>query len=276
MVTAILWLSFNAFLNAQSFIMEPLPESRIRAGVQYLRPDYSEDADQTIEMTAFSGSYDCYLGLPISGGFNLSASLPVIIKASDGSGNSFASGVGNLYLGLRTRPDLADNIFTSWAFGVYLPTASNNRQVEFLGTFANFHNPQKALMNVLTFYGNYLFLNQQKQGFRWGFEGGPQVFIPVKAGAGSTELFVHYGITVGYRFAHIALGGEILGLANLTDSFDQFGERFDHSAALGAQLNGFAFRPGFFYEVVITDQNTDITLDVLNGVIGIRLEWVAD
>lgn len=262
----------SAFLNAQTFVMQPLPEAHVKAGIQYLRPDYTADADQTIRMSAFSGSYDVYLGTPMLRGLNAVVSMPVIVKASDGE--SVASGIGNFYLGLSTRPDSLANNYSVFSWGLYLPTTTGKRPVEFMGVFANFYEPQKALIDVLTLHGNFLYFKKQRQGIYWGFEIGPQVFIPVRSDGGSTNFLGHYGIAAGYRFTHFAVGGEILGLANVTDSFNSFGERFDHSVAIGAQLAECPIRLALFYQAVISDQNTELAQDILNGITALRLEVI--
>lgn len=261
-----------ASLNAQTFIMEPLPDEHPKVAVQYLRPHYATDADQIIRMSTFSGSYDVSIRAPIFEGFNAVLSLPVIVKASDGE--SVASGIGNFYLGLRTRPDSIVNNYSVFSVGLYSPTATSKQPVEFMGVFANFYKPQKALSDVLTLNGNFLYFKKQHRGIYLGFEIGPQVFIPVKSGGGSTNLLGHYGISTGYRFPYLAIGGEILGLANLTDSFNSFGERFDHSVVIGAQLVEYVIRPALFYQVVVSDQNTELAQDILNGIIAIRLEVI--
>lgn len=268
-VAWIIWVLISAFLRAQTLIMEPVPESHLKAGVQYLRPDYAS-TDQTIKMSTFSGSYDFYMRIPTLRGVNAVVSMPLILKGSDGE--SVASGIGNFYLGIRTRPDSIANNYSVFSLGLYLPTATSKRPVEFMGVFANFYQPQKALSNVLTLYSNFLYFKNQSRGIYLGFEIGPQVFIPVKSGGGSTNLLGHYGICGGYRFKHFAIGGEILGLANVTDSFNSFGERFDHSVAIGTQLLEYPIRPALFYQVVISDQNTELAQNVLNGIFAIRLE----
>jgi hypothetical protein len=269
-VAGILWLLLSAFLNAQTFLMEPVPETHLKAGVLYLRPDYAADVNQTIRMSTLSGSYDFYARIPMLKGLNAVVSMPVIVKASDGE--SIASGIGNFYFGLRTRADSIANNYSVFSVGLYLPTATSKRPVEFIGVFANFYKPQKALSDVLTLNGNFLYFKKQHRGIYLGFEIGPQVFIPVKSGGGSTNLLGHYGISTGYRFRNLAIGGEILGLANLTDSFNSFGERFDHSVAIGAQLVEYPIRPALFYQVVISDQNTELAQDILKGVVAMRLE----
>jgi hypothetical protein len=260
----------STFLSAQTFIMEPPPEANLRVGLLYLRPDYAADVNQTIRMSTLSGSYDFYARIPMLRGLNMVISMPLIVKASDGE--SIASGIGNFYLGIRTRPDSIANNYSVFSVGLCLPTATSKRPVEFMGVFANFYKPQKALSDVLTLDGNFLYFKKQHRGIYLGFEIGPQVFIPVKSGGGSTNLIGHYGICGGYRFTNFAVGGEILGLANVTDSFNSFGERFDHSVAFGAQLVEYPIRPALFYQFVISDQNTELAQDILNGIVAMRLE----
>ena len=250
-------------LDAQNIFLHPLPDENMRLGVKVLRPEFTYDA----QLSSISAAYDLYGNIPITNSSNLSLSLPVIIDAYDGTNRG--NGTGNFFAGWQSRPDSVDSVYTSMLLGVFLPTASaNHPEVLFLGSYAYFQEPQKAMANVLTLYMNYSMQFEKNPGKGWiyALEGGPQIFIPIKASAGSGELFLHYGLMCTYAFKKISFSCEILGLAGLTETYATLAERFDHSVGFAANFKFDFFRPSLFYQF-ITDDQTGI---VINGIYGFK------
>jgi hypothetical protein len=258
---------FSSPAMSQNLYVHPLPQETIRIGVKYLRPYFTQDAD--VEMKTMSGMYDIFMNMPMFKNFNFYVDVPIINQAYDDQ--THGSGIGNVYLGLQTRPDSLDNIYTSTSFGIFLPTIkSNPSALSFLGVYASFQEPQKAMNNILTLYANYVYLIGEHHRKYIGFEIGPQFYIPMKSSAGTNDLYVHYGLSAGYAISNVIFTSEILGLAGVTSTFDTFGERFDHSLALAVSYEISDWRPILFYQIIIDDQASQI----VNGILGIKLSLI--
>lgn len=263
LVCSILFI-FSSPVMSQNLYVHPLPQETIRMDAKYLRPYFTQDA--SVEMKTMSGLYDFFVNMPMVKNFNLYVDIPIILQAYDDQ--THGSGIGNIYLGLHSRPDSLDNIYNSISFGVCLPTIkSNPSALSFLGVYASFQEPQKAMNNILTLYANYVYLIGEHHRKYFGFEIGPQFCISTKPSAGSIDLYSHYGISAGYAVSKIIFTSEILGLVDLSSSYDTFSERFDHSLALAASFEISDWRPTLFYQIVIDDQASQI----VNGILGINL-----
>ncbi len=255
---------FSCPVMGQNLYMHPLPQETIRIDAKYLRPFFTQDAN--VEMKTMSGLYDFLVNMPMVKNFNLYADIPIIFQAYDD--RTHGSGIGNIYVGLHSRPDSLDNNYSSTSFGIFLPTIkSNPSALGFLGVYAAFQEPQKAMNNILTLHANYIYLIGEHHRKYFGFEIGPQIYIPTTHSAGSIDLFSHYGISAGYAFSEVVFTSELLGLADLTNSYATFSERFDHSLALAFSFEISDWRPTLFYQIVIDDQASQI----VDGIWGINL-----
>jgi hypothetical protein len=259
----ILFMSFSC-LTSQNLYVNPLPQETIRFGVKYQRPYFTQDA--AVEMKTMSGMYDILMNMPLIHNFNLEFDVPMIVQAYDDRSNG--SGLGNVYLGLHSRPDSLDNMYTSASFGIFVPTIKSSiSALNYLGVFTAYQEPQKATNDMLTLYANYICLMSENHGKYIGFELGPQIYIPIKSSAGTGDLYAHYGLCAGYAISNVILTAELLGLAGVTSSYNTFSERFDHSLALAVTLETSHWCPTLFYQIVIDNQ----TSQILNGILGINL-----
>jgi hypothetical protein len=255
---------FSTSVMSQNIYVHPLPQETNRVDVKYLRPFFAQDAN--VEMKTASGLYDIFMNMPVIKNYNLYINLPVIVRAYDPQ--THGSGIGNVYLGLQSRPDSLDDIYTSTAFGIFFPTINSSiSALNFLGIYASFQEPQKAMNDMLTPYVNYICVVGEHHRKYIGFEIGPQLYIPITSSAGTVDLYAHYGLSAGRAISHFVFTAEILGLAGLTSSYDSFGKRFDHSIALAVSYERSDFRPTVFYQAVFNDQ----TNQIINGIFGVNL-----
>jgi hypothetical protein len=264
----LLFLSFSQSGQGQDIFLHPLPQETIRIGAKYLRPYFSQDFN--VEMKTLSGMYDAYLNMPFIQNYNLQVDVPLIIQAYNDE--TSGSGLGNLYLGLHSRPDSLGNIYTTTSLGIFLPTIKSSiSALSFLGVYASFQEPQKAMSDVLTIYASYIYLVGEHYRKYFGFEIGPQYYIPIRASAATTsDLYAHYGISAGYALFNIMFTSELLGLVGLTSTYDTFSERVDHSLALAASFKILDWRPTVFYQIVIDDQASQI----ISGIFGAKLSLI--
>jgi hypothetical protein len=263
----VLTISLSAM--SQNLYVHPLPQELIRIDVKYLRPYFTRNAN--IEMKDRSGMYEIFMNIPFIKKFNLYFDVPIIIQAYDNQ--THGNGIGNVYLGLHSRPDSLDNIYTSTSFGIFLPTVNSSiSALSFLGGYASFQEPQKAMNNTLTLYANYVYSIGERRRKYIGFEIGPQFYIPTISSAGTTDLYLHYGLSAGYTLCNVIVTSEFLGLVDLTSSYSTFSNRIDHSLALAVSFEKLDLRPTIFYQIVIDDQASQI----MNGILGFNLSFIAD
>lgn len=251
--------------SAQTFLLQRVPEEQTIIGAKYQRPFFKPTTET--ELASLAGAYQVYLHVPVSSGLNFVGILPFVAGASDGE--SRASGLGNLYLGLQSRPDSAYGAWGSLSYGVYLPTAANNTPVEIVGTYANPTAPQFALPNVLTLQANYLYLNTATDRMHYGFELGPQFLLPTSGSAGNVEVYVHYGLVVGNHFLGNLWIAELAGLALITDDAASFGERTSHVLSLGTQRSFGNLSPGIFLQLPLDSE----VMDIVDATLGFKIEY---
>lgn len=250
-------------VSAQTFLLQSLPEDNPQFGLRYLRPNFEWDVD----FSTFSGIYDLSFSVPVSSNLNLVGSLP--FTTVDSEGEKSESGIGNIYIGFQTRRLLTPEKTSSVSFGLFLPTASEDKfGVYFFNILTNLHQQEKYLPDMLTFYGNYAHHSVLPSGVKLGVEFGPQLYVPTDDEGNENELFIHYGFTGGAQVTNLAIFAELVGLCIITEEVDDFGDRFTHSLAFGAQWTGGIVEPGIFYQIYL-DEDME---EVVDGVLGIKIE----
>ena len=266
-IAGILVSLLSNFVSAQTFLFQSLPKDNTQFGLRYLRPNFEAD----IDMSTFSGIYDLYVNIPASSSINLVGSIPFTAMAIEGEESE--SGIGDIYIGLQTRLESSTDNNSILSFGVFLPTASEDKySLNFMGLFTNYYELQKYLPNTLTLYMNYAYHSTQPEGAMFGFEIGPNFWIPTDDNGDETELFIHYGFNVGFQARNLAIFTELAGIALITEDIDEFGDRFSHSLAFGAHWTGNTMRPGIFYKIYLKEDLSD----VVDGVLGVKLETILE
>lgn len=255
-------LSF--FVSGQVFLFQDLPTDKTKLGFRYLRPDLEED----VNLSFLSGVYDFSASIPVSPKLNVVGSIPFATLSVEGSEGE--SSIGDIYIGLQQRLNSGPGKFFSVSMGVFLPTMSEDKFGPVLiGIYTNYYEFQKYLPNVLTIYGNLAYHRIKSNDFIFGVEIGPNILIPTKNG-GEAEVYVHYGLTAGYRFNYVDLKAELVGIGIITEDVDDFGDRFINDLAFGIQLNRGSFRPGIFYKISL---KKDVR-DIIRGAFGIKLDVI--
>jgi hypothetical protein len=255
-------LTFTVF--GQTFLMENIPSIRTRLGFRYLRPEFKDGAD----LSTLSGVYDFSLSIRIGPRLNLVGSLPLSIVNIDGAENE--GSIGNIYVGLQSRlKSSRQNVF-SLSMGVFLPSMSeDNYSTSFVGIYSDYYEVQKFFPKLLTLYGNLAYHRIKPYGFLFGFEVGPNIMIPTENDDGEeTEVYIHYGLSCGYRFDYIDIRAEFTGLGIVTEKLDDPGDRFIHALSFGILWNRSFLRPGVFYKIYFKKDMRDF----ISGVFGIRLD----
>ncbi|NIM13500.1 MAG: hypothetical protein GTO45_15415 [Candidatus Aminicenantes bacterium] len=245
----------------QTFLLENVPSRRTKLGFRYLRPEFKE-----ADLSGLSGVYEFSLSIPVGSRLNLVGSLPLSIVNITGAENE--GSIGNIYVGLQSRlKSSRQNVF-SLSLGVFLPTMSEeNVDTAFVGIFSNYYEFQKFIPNTWTVYGNLAYHRIKPYGVIYGFEIGPNIMIPTEEG-GETEVYIHYGISLGYRLDYIDIKAEWTGIGIITEDVDDFGDRFVHSITFGIFWNRSFLRPGIFYQIYTREG----IRETVSGVLGIRLD----
>jgi hypothetical protein len=251
-------------VSGQMFFFQDLPVDKTKLGFRYLRPDFKDVEGLSI----LSGVYDFSVSIPVSPKLNIVGSVPFAAIGADDTETE--SSIGNIYVGLQHRLNSGAEKFFSASLGVFLPTAPEDKPGPmFMGIFTNYYELQKYFPNVLTISGNVAYHRIKSNDFIFGVELGPNIFIPTKDD-GETEVYIHYGLTAGYRFNTVDLKAELVGIGIITEDVDEFGDRFINDLAFGVHWNRGAFRPGVFYKISL---KKDIR-DFVRGAFGIKLDVI--
>ena len=88
--------------------------------------------------------------------------------------------------------------------------------------------------------------------------------VRTKGGGRDTELFIHYGYTVGFQGENFAIFTELVGLVIITE----FSDCFINSIDLGATYISNSISPGVFYKLYLKEDLSDI----VDGVLGIKID----
>ena len=257
-------LLFNS-AAAQTFLFQSLPKDRPQVGCRYLHPYFDSPG---LDITGISGVFDLYGNIPLTPKINLIGSVPFMTMNYETPwAKDEKSDIGNIDIGMQYRLQAADNKSSNLAFGVLIPTASDKvdkLQLSLLSILTNNYELQKYLPDMVTLHGNIAYHTIGPTGGIFGIEVGPYIFIPTEDD-GDSEMFMHYGLSGGARLHNLAIFGELLGRAIVTEGDMDFGDRFDHVLTVGLQwLPG----PGVFYKLYLDEDYRD----VVDGVLGIKLE----
>ncbi|MEE9443065.1 MAG: hypothetical protein V3V99_10415 [candidate division Zixibacteria bacterium] len=264
---------FASSAVGQTFITTPPPENNTKVGFRFLHPNYKAKS----YITTFTGTYDLYVNMPVSPKINLELKFPF-------SGIGYDSpypidskqAIGNIYFGFQYHQPIEEfQKFkgTIFSFGVNIPTADKDEWApHYMGLICNEYEAQRILPEVFTISGNaaYWMLTGEPEdvGGYFGFELGPQLFIPTGDNNDDTELMMHYGLTMGLDAPNVAIFAEFLGVFAVTSDVDDFGERFDHFVGIGMGITDFPVRPSLYYQIPLDDDLNDF----LSGVFGIKVE----
>ena len=259
---------FLVAVSAQSVMFQDLPAEKTKLRLRFMKPSF----DNVDDLTFFSGVFDLEANIPINPTWNIVASLPFSTFSFSEKDNE--QSLGNLYIGAQhhSQPDSAHQ--TIGSFGLYLPTAPvDEDNANFLSALTNWHELHRYLPNTLTIYGNVASIFHTSRGLLYGFEGGPNIWIPTGSESDNRdiEFFIHYGITGGAELSKLIINVELTGLLFLSSDTDSFTDKFFHSLVFNALYTEWPVQPGLFYKLYL-EENLN---DNVTGVLGISLTFAA-
>lgn len=281
MVPAVLLVLTWGTVSAQTFFMQSPPEEGVVAGIRFLHVGVKNFDGQS----AFSGMYDLYVRFAVSPRMGLKVAIPaghLGINSNSALGDLpedySETSIGNVYVGLESSQSASRRKGAFMGGGVFLPTADKDK-VEPLawGIIANRFEIWKVFPETWTLYGNigYRVRPEQEQGMVFGFEAGPALVMPtgeLKDAGAESELYIRYGVQLGMQASQVLLASELTGLYAASAGGVDFADRFENALCLGASLTGWPVRPTVFYQLPLNDA----TRNAIDGVLGIRLEFVSD
>jgi hypothetical protein len=260
--TFVAGIFFGLLINcvtAQTYLFQGLPQEKPQFGLRFMRPDFKYGSD----LSTLSGIYDLSVNIPIDQNVNFVGSFPYMSFKFE---NYSESGIGNIYIGLQTHSGFNKQTCSVGSFGLYLPTAGED-YCGLLGAFTHFIDYPKYIADLLTFYGNYSYVNHTPNGVRFGLEIGPNLVIPTGNGD-DTDFLIHYGIAFGFQDENFAVLTELMGLAIITEEAADFEDRFLHSIDFGFTYLRYSVKPGIFYKLYLKDDLSDF----VEGVLGIEVD----
>lgn len=261
-VTGIFFSVLINCVTAQTFLFQGIPREKTQFSLRFMRPNFKYGSD----LSTLSGIYDLSVNIPINQKLNFVGSIPYQTFTFEDYDTE--NGVGNIYIGLQTKSGIKNNKKSIGSFGVFLPTAEDNFAV-FYSSFTNFIDYHKYFSDLLTVYGNFAYFSNSSKGVYYGIELGPNIMIPTtKDYYGDTELFMHYGISVGFQDNNFTVLAELMGLASITTDEEKFEDRFIHVLDFGFTYTINRVTPGIFYKAYLKEDMSD----VVEGVLGIKID----
>ena len=266
------FILFSILLNnagySQKLNLLMTPSEKNQFAFSFDKPFFDGD-DITSTLT---GVYQLYCNIPISSKFNLIGTVPFINFSYQQDYYFYnqnyhidysENGVGNIFIGMQTRPELNDGRGSVISFGVFLPTADED--VSFVCAFVNYYNILKYIPNYLGLYFNFAHYKSVGQGFNYGIEVGPNILIPTEGKNDEIELFLHYAAGAGFRSNIFELNAEFLGIGIVTDDEEDLNERLIHQLSFGALLHFEYITPKLFYRLYVNEHMEKM----IDGVLGI-------
>jgi hypothetical protein len=183
------------------------------------------------------------------------------------------SGLANITVGIQYRFNSTAERTTAVSLCVSAPTASeNNAMPLLLGMLSDYYELGKFLPNVFSINANLSHHIFRANGFLLNMEIGPYALIPTKSEDDSIledpELYIHYGVSAGFRMNPVTFNVELLGIGIITEDVDQFEDRFYHTLGFGLQWSRGSVRPGLYYQLPLNKEMRDM----IKGTLGFKLE----
>ena len=257
-------------LSAQTLKLEDIPGDKLQFGFVFEKPFYALDRN----LSTLSGEYQLSVNIPLSSKLNIIGKIPFINTSFDVDYGfdhfSYSrNGLGNIFIGLQTKPVVMESQRSIVTFGLFLPTA--DKEASYYGFSTDYYGIQKFVPNSFGIYFNYAYHKIKDEGFNYGFEIGPNVFIATEEGSG-TELFMHYGVNTGYQINKLLLNIELLGIAIVSENIEEFGDRFVHTLDFGAQWKEIMVTPKIYYKIYLKEK----LRESVDGVLGIGVSVSID
>ncbi|MCP5046399.1 MAG: hypothetical protein GY940_04455 [bacterium] len=225
--------------------MEGPQSDRIQLGLRFLHPDIKG----TDRFSFFTGLYRLSISVPVSKKMDMMGRMTVGHIAPD-YGETQTS-IGNIYAAVRYQVKDTEKKKVNLSLGIYLPTANrNNPSSLFIGLLSDYSRQFHFYPETTTLSLNGSFYHFHPNGLFLGVELGPDVMIPpAESRSDEAELFVHYGLTAGYRFTDVEIKAEWTGLGIISAKVDDFGDRFVNEAVFGLKYTRGRVHPGLFYKI---------------------------
>ncbi|MBI9063138.1 MAG: hypothetical protein JEZ14_14240 [Marinilabiliaceae bacterium] len=262
------------------------PDSLARFEFRFLRASF-EDVEK---VGILSGIYDLAFSYPINKNWGLEVSIPLAFMKYEienyeyygynggyGGYNYYLegdntiekndNGIGNVMMGVRFQKWFTESRCFQWRGQLYLPTTTKE---EFdLGQFmllSDFNDFPKYAQDVTTAAFLFGYYNNPHRGGFYYVDGGPQFMVSHDSDVDS-EVFVRYAFGGGYNSGTLAVSGELIGQAIVSEDMDEFNNRFCSSLNFGVHYTKSFIKPSLFYSVYLKD---DIN-EVVSGVLGVKV-----
>lgn len=265
-VIGLVFFVLPLLVSAQGYQMEGPQGDGLQLGFRFFHPDFKEND----RLSFFSGLYQFSISVPVSKKLDVVGRLP--LGAVGGDDIESETGFGNFYTGLRYKFINTEKKKASLSIGVYWPTASKEKMsAAIIGMFSDYSRYFQFFPETVILSLNYTYYYYMPSGWFFGTEVGPDVMLPKKEyGREEVELFVHYGLTGGYRFKSVELKAEFVGIGIVTEDVEEPADRFNNELILGAKYIGGRVQPGLFYKFYLNSN----TREFVSGAFGFSIDYV--
>ena len=107
-------------LSAQTLDLQTIPNNKKQFGLSFNKAFYTSHTD----MSALSGIYQLFVNIPVSSKLNIVGNIPYIntsykINYGFGKFSSSENGIGNIFVGLQTKPEILENQRSVFQLGYF-------------------------------------------------------------------------------------------------------------------------------------------------------------
>ena len=256
----------SGFISAQTFNLQSIPTDKTQISFRFDKPFYA-NSTSTI---ALSGLYQLEINIPTHSKGNFICEIPFInsvyeVNSYYGPYEHTRRGFGNIFIGFQSNDNKNETSKSIYSYGIFLPTISEKISLD--GLFINYYELQKFTPNGVGIYFNYAYHKIKGQGFKYGFEFGPNFMIPTNRSNTNNNFVMHYGVIVGYKVDKLLFNSELFGDLVLSGVSDSFSDRFINMLNFGAQYTQDNVTPEIFYRIYLKDTFRDL----ISGVLGMGI-----
>lgn len=223
------------------------------ATLEWMRPSLTEsDGTNFLTSAVLIGGQ-----VEVTSSLAIAARLPITHLGLTGTNAESSTDIGNVYLGGRYAPTASD---LQVEIGAYIPIGGPDAFGSgFVGYLSDFDRLEAYLPETFSLLGRAAYVYRHDSGFRLEGIAGPSALIYTgEFEDDGTDLYMHYGTRGWYDAGRVSVGAGLSGVANLTLSDADLGERTVHQGALYVAGNTGSVRPHAYIRLPLDDSFSEV------------------
>jgi hypothetical protein len=227
-----------------TFFQDP-PTTEQTFGLSFARPKLDESG-----LGLMAGAYDVYGTIALKSQWSLLFDLPFSRYSVDGFDTE--SGVGNPFIGAQ----YSSSPKTAYQVGLYLPLiGAEDFAAHGINMLVHPEQFQRFAPETFSLYASRICRSSHEEGLFWGSEVSFVMMISTDDDdSDDTEVELPYGFAIGYQAADFEGRFGLVGAWWVTDSEDDFVDRFVNSIQLQGGSSFGEWHPSVFIRFPLRDE----------------------